>query len=55
MLKSSLCDYSDANTLASGTITVAELAAGGGGNNDIEIVFKNYAPFSNCIREINNT
>ena len=54
MLKSSLCDYSDANTLVSGTITVAELAAGGG-NNDIEIVFKNYAPFSNCIREINNT
>ena len=54
MLKSSLCDCSDANTLVSGTITVAELAAGGG-NNDIEIVFKNYAPFSNCIREINNT
>ena len=54
MLKSSLCDYSDANTLVSGTITVGELAAGGG-NNDIEIVFKNYAPFSNCIREINNT
>ena len=54
MLKSSLCDYSDANTLVSGTITVAELAAGGG-NNDIEIVFKNYAPFINCAREINNT
>ena len=54
MLKSSLCDYSDANTLVSGTITVAELAAGGG-NNDIEIVFKNYAPFINCTREINNT
>ena len=54
MLRSSFCDYSDANKLVSGTITVAKVAAGGG-NNDIEIVFKNYAPFSNCIREINNT
>ena len=28
MLRSSLCDYSDAYILVSGTITVAELAAG---------------------------
>ena len=28
-LKSSLCDYSDAYILASGTITVAQLEAGG--------------------------
>ena len=54
MLRSSFCDYSDANKLVSGTITVAKVAAGGG-NNDIEIVFKNYAPFINCAREINNT
>ena len=33
MLKSSLCDYSDAYILVSGTITVAELTAGGGDNN----------------------
>ena len=32
MLKSSLCDYSDAYILFSGTITVAELAAGGRNN-----------------------
>ena len=54
MLRSRLCDYSDAYILVSGTITVAELAAGGG-NNGIQIVFKNWAPFINCIREINNT
>ena len=37
-----------------GTITVAQVAAGGG-NNVIQIVFKNCAPFTNCISEINNT
>ena len=39
MLKSSLCDYSDAYIFVSGTVTVTELEAGGG-NNDIEVVFK---------------
>ena len=34
MLRSSLCDYSDACMLVSGTITVAALAAGRR-NNDI--------------------
>ena len=32
MLRSNLCDYSDAYILASGTITVAVLAAGRGNN-----------------------
>ena len=54
MIKSSLCDYTDAYILVSGTITVAELAAGGG-NNDIQVVFKNCAPFTDCISEINNS
>ena len=53
MLRSSLCDYSDAYILASGTITVAELAARGGNNNK-QVAFKNCAAFSNCISEINN-
>ena len=53
MLKSSLCDNSDAYILVSGTITVTELAAGGG-NNCIEIVFKICAPFTDCKGEINN-
>ena len=53
-LRSSLCDYSDAYILVSGTITVAALAATGR-NNGIQVVFKNCAPFTNCISETNNT
>ena len=40
MLDSSLCDYSDAFILVSGTITVTELAAGESDNN-MQVVFKN--------------
>ena len=54
MLKSGLCDYSDVYILISGIITVSELAAGGR-NNNIQVVFKSCAPFTNCISEINNT
>ena len=36
------------------TITVAALEAGGG-NNIIQVVFKNFAPVTNCLSEINNT
>ena len=54
MLRSSLCGYSDAYILVSGTITVAALAEGGG-NNDIKVVFKNCSPFTDCISEINDT
>ena len=39
MLRSSLCDYSDAYLLLSGTITVAALAAGGG-NSNTQVAFK---------------
>ena len=48
MLSLSLCDYSDVYILVSGTIAVAELAAGGG-NNNIQKVFKNITPFTDCI------
>ena len=54
MIKSSLCDYSNAYILVSGTITAKALAAGGG-NNDIQIVFKNCPPVTDCISEIKNT
>ena len=54
MLKSSSCDYSDAHMLVSWPIIVAEVAAGGG-NNSIQVVFKNCAPFTDCISKINNT
>ena len=53
MLISSLCGYSDAYILVSGNITVAALAAGGG-NNDIQVAFKNCAPFTDYISKINN-
>ena len=36
-----------------GTITVFEVAAGRK-NNNIQVVFKNCVPFTNCTREINN-
>ena len=54
MLMLSLRDYSDAYILVSGTITVAALAVDRG-NDNIKVVFKNCAPFTNCISEINNT
>ena len=56
MLKSSLCDYSDAYILVKGTISVNNTAPAGAAANDInkKVIFKNCAPFTNCISEINN-
>ena len=56
MLKSSLCDYSDAYILVKGTISVNNTAAQGAGANNTnkKVIFKNCAPFTNCISEINN-
>ena len=56
MLKSSLCDYSDAYILVKGTISVNNTLAGDAiNNNNRKVIFKNCAPFTNCISEINNT
>ena len=53
-----MCDYSDTYTLDNGKITIT-----GAGNNatarraderDKGVTFKNCAPFTNCISEINN-
>ena len=57
MLKSSLCDYSDAYILVRGTITVNNTAAAGAAANNTnkKVIFKNCVPFTNCISEINNT
>ena len=46
-IKSSLCDYSEAFILVTGNITVAD-------NNNIDVAFKNCAPFSTCTTVINN-
>ena len=57
MLKSSLCDYSDAYILVKGTISVNNTGAQGAAANNInkKVIFKNCAPFTKCISEINNT
>ena len=47
-LKSSSCDYSDAYILVKGTITIAPVTPPAANPN-------NYAAFTDCISEINNT
>ena len=59
MLKSSLCDYSDAYILVKGKITIAGAGADAearqADERDKGEAFKNFAPFTNCISEVNNT
>ena len=47
IIKSSLCDYSDAFILVTGYTTVDA-------NNDRDVAFKNCAPFSTCTTKIND-
>ena len=54
MLRFSLCDYSDAYILVKGNITVNNTAAAANNTNK-KVIFKNCAPFTNCISKINNT
>ena len=58
VLKSNLCDYSDAFIPVKGPITItgagAENAAKQGDKKDKEVVFKNCAPFTDCIIRVNN-
>ena len=58
MLRSSLCDYSDAYILVKGTITVTSPGANNGANNIRDkkarpLILKNNAPFVSCITRIN--
>ena len=57
MLRFSLCDYSDAYILAKGNISVnnTAVAAADPNNRNKKVIFKNCAPFTNCISKINNT
>ena len=57
MLKSSLCDYSDAFILVRGTITVPKTAAVGqpANNANKDVIFKNCTSFTKSISSINNT
>ena len=59
MLNSSLCDYSNAYILVKGIITLvgqgAAAQARQNNRNDKQVLFKNPAPFTDCLTEINNT
>ena len=59
MLRSSLCDYSDAYILVKGSISVNNNAGAGvdanNTNKKLTKILKNCAPFTNCISKINNT
>ena len=56
ILKSSLCDFSVAYILVKGTISVNNTAAAvvAVSNTNKKVIFKNCAPFTNCINKINN-
>ena len=57
ILRSSLCDYSDAYILVKRNITVNNTAAEGAAstNTNKNVIFKSCAPFTNCVSKINNT
>ena len=58
MLKSSLCDYSDAYILVKGRISITGardvIAARKADERNKGVIFKSCAPFINCKSEINN-
>ena len=58
MLRSNLCDYSDAYILVKGTITVTTPGVNNNANNirdkrNRPVILKNNAPFVSCITRIN--
>ena len=57
MIRSNLCNYSDAYVQFKATITVPNTAATAAtvNNTNNKAIFKSCAPFINCISEINNT
>ena len=56
ILRSRLCDYSDAYITVKGTIAVPNNGTAAAPNKrNKEVVFKNCAPFTDCASEINNT
>ena len=50
MLRSDLCDYSNAYIVVKGTITIVRP---NGAKRNKEVIFKNNAPFINCISKNN--
>ena len=54
MLRSDLCDCSDAYIIVKGTIDLLAAAANGNDKADKNVAFKNNVPFRSCISEINS-
>ena len=56
MLRSTSCDYSDAYIIIKGNISVNNTAGAAAtpNNTNKKVIFKNCAPFTNCIGKINN-
>ena len=57
LLRSSLCDYSDAYILVKGNISVNNIGAADAeaNNTNKKVILKNCAPFTDCLSKINNT
>ena len=59
MLRSSLCDYTDAYILVKGTTTIIgagdAAAARRASERNKSVIFKNCVPFIKCVSEISNT
>ena len=57
MLRSCLCDFSDAYILVKGNITVNNTSAAGAAANNTnkKVIFKKLCPLTSCISKINNT
>ena len=56
MIWSNLWDYSDAYILVKGTTTVSDTAGESAAANNVnkKVIFRNFAPFADCINKINN-
>ena len=59
MLKSNLCDYTEAYILVKGKITITgqgdDDAARQADERNKGVIFKNFPPFTKCISRINGT
>ena len=57
MLRTSLCDYSDAYILVTGTVTVANTAAAKTDAKDYQkkVIFKKCVLFTSCMSRIHNS
>ena len=57
MIRSHICDCSDTYIHVKGTITVPDTSEQSkpASNVNKKVMFKNCAPFTNCINEISNT